>query len=323
MPILDLGYRAWTGQRTRRMLRWTVVASTGISLVWRGTWLKRLLVLATFPAVIAALGFFTYEQSMQNDEAPQLAASFITYQTGNPELAERLMRNPQAVRHDVWAQFLMWFFRYPQAVLMVVVLGIVAPRLISYDLRSRGYLLYLSRPLSPAEYLLGKTAVLWFLLAMITTVPALIVYLSGVLLSPGIIVFEQTWDLPIRVILATCVLAIPTSAVAVCYSSLTPESRFAGFAWFTTWILGWVTYAIMTSSVLMASAGELSEQQTQNILSGWQFVSPYHTLGKLQLGVFGLVDDWTALIQPITTCLIVSAVSLVIAYRRIAGTLRT
>lgn len=210
MPILDLGYRRWFGKRTPRSLRWTVVALTGIALVWRGTWLRRLLIMATFPAVFAVFGFFSYEQAVQGETSPRIVSSILANQLQSPELAMRVMENPAAARHGVWSQFLMWFFRYPQAVLMVVVLGIVAPRLISFDLRSRGYLLYLSRPLTPAEYLLGKAAVLWFLLGMITTVPALLVYAAGVLLSPGFIVVEQTWDLPFRVLLATCVLAIPT-----------------------------------------------------------------------------------------------------------------
>lgn len=322
MPILDLGYRRWSGERTPRPMRWGVVARTGIALIWRGAWLRRLLLIATFPAVFAVFGFFAYEQAVQGQAPPRLVATILSRQLRAPELADRLLEDPAAVRHDVWAQFLMWLFRYPQAVLMVVVLGIVAPRLISYDLRSRGYLLYLSRPLTPAEYLLGKTAVLWFLLAMITTVPALLVYVAGVLLSPGLVVVEHTWDLPLRVLLATCVLAIPTSSLAICYSSLTTESRFAGYAWFATWILGWVTYAIMTSSALVSGPRPRERWESGEIFSAWQFVSPYHTLGKLQAGVFGLVPDWTELVLPAICCAAVSVLSFVVSHRVISGTLR-
>ena len=34
------------------------------------------------------------------------------------------------------------FFRYPQAIAMVLVVGLIAPMMISYDFRSKAYLLY-------------------------------------------------------------------------------------------------------------------------------------------------------------------------------------
>jgi len=53
----------------------------------------------------------------------------------------------------------------------------VAPALIAPDLRNNGLALYLSRPFSRAEYMLGKLAVLALLISTITWVPGILLYL--------------------------------------------------------------------------------------------------------------------------------------------------
>ncbi len=54
---------------------------------------------------------------------------------------------------------------------------VVGPALISPDLRNNGLPLYLSRPFSRAEYVLGKGAVLAILMSAITWVPGLLLFL--------------------------------------------------------------------------------------------------------------------------------------------------
>ncbi len=71
--------------------------------------------------------------------------------------------DPSTARHEVWSLLLMTFFRYPQAVLMVLLVGMIAPPLISQDFRSRAFLLYFSRPITPVEYVFGKAMVVWVL----------------------------------------------------------------------------------------------------------------------------------------------------------------
>jgi ABC-2 type transport system permease protein len=52
----------------------------------------------------------------------------------------------------------------------------VGPALIAPDLRNNGLALYLSRPFSRAEYVLGKMSVLMVLLSLITWVPGLLLF---------------------------------------------------------------------------------------------------------------------------------------------------
>ena len=65
----------------------------------------------------------------------------------------------------MWSWLLYTFLRYPQGGIMVLMVGIIAPPLISQDVRSRAFLLYFSRPLARWQYALGKLATVWFYLA--------------------------------------------------------------------------------------------------------------------------------------------------------------
>jgi hypothetical protein len=236
---------------------------------------------------------------------------------------EKMTSDPDQGRHYAWAFILYNLFRYPQAFGMIVVMGLVAPRLISYDLRSRGYLLYLSRPLTPGEYIFGKALVLYFLLFMISALPALMIYLTGLVLTPDSTAFFQTWDLPLRILLATTVLMIPTTAVALAFSSVTQESRFAGFAWFALWVLGAVIYYVLwfasTVDLQMGGGGRPGEVQNWSLL---KLFSPYETLGYMQQQVFGLTSSDEIVWSPWVVALIVSVLGYGVAYWRVSRVLK-
>ncbi len=319
MPLLDLGYRNWEGTRTPRSLRWLVVTVTGATMIWRGYWLRTILALSLSPIIFTVFGFFIFEQGLQDPESRSVITQVVRRQFGMEELARNIMTNPEVARHEVWSLFLLNFFKQSQLYCMVVVLGLTAPRLISYDLRSRAYLLYLSRPLSPVEYLLGKASVLWFLLLAIATAPALCVYVFGVLISPTWKVVFDTWDLPLRILAATAIVALPTSALAIFYSSMTTESRFAGFAWFATWIVGWVTYSVLTS---VTAFGNTNNESLSSQFFKWQMLSPYHTLGQTQSIAFGANQSDEPFWLPISLCIAVTIAGFYLAHRRIAGMLR-
>jgi hypothetical protein len=240
--------------------------------------------------VVAGAVFFFYEQSIT--ERPVLRgrlANMLGDVFGMPELKKTIRSDPDSVRHLVWSRILLTYFRYPQSVAMVLVVGLIAPRLISYDLRSRAHLLYFSRPLRIWEYVLGKSMIVWFYMAVITTIPALCLCVIGVLMSTSWDVVADTWDLPLRILAASAVLILPTSALALAFSSLTHESRYATLAWISTWVIGGVSYLTLTASAISR------DRPMSVVAQDWIGVSPYHCLGLLQQSVFGLAPEtvWT------------------------------
>ena len=172
--VIHLGYRGWSGRQAPGWMRWTVIATVGVRRTWQSLWVKRMLFLAWLPAVWFGIGFFIWEQAALYPEWRQLLTPFLQGMPHTPEfdgIRESIRNgNLEVSRHAVWGWLLQTFFRYPQGVLVVMIVGMISPPLISQDIRSRAFLLYFSRPLTRGEYLLGKLGTLCAYLAMISTV---------------------------------------------------------------------------------------------------------------------------------------------------------
>ena len=265
MQLNELGFRGWNSLTGSPHWRWLCIAQTGIKLAWANRWLRRVMLFVWMPSLALAAGFFAYEQGVQNEEVLKglVLASGMT--SLEPGLAEGVLESPEDARRDVWAYLLLTFFRRPQGLALVLVVGFIAPRLIAQDVQSRAFLLYFSRPITPWQYIAGKAAILWTYLALITTLPALILYLLGILMSPTLTVITDTWDLPFRILAASVVMMAPTTLLALAFSSLTIESRFAGFAWFTVWVIGWVAYSALSGADMAAEMQRTDWSQVNEI----------------------------------------------------------
>jgi hypothetical protein len=321
MPIHDLGYRAWEGVRSSESLRWFVIAQNAFLRAWSNQWLRRLLFLVWIPAVFFGALFFVYERAIASNEsfqALQGAAALLTpYQD---VLDETLAMDPKESRHMVWSALLLSFFRYPQATSMVLVVSLVAPPLIARDVRTKAFLIYFSRPISRLEYILGKSATVWGYLMLISTAPALALYVLAVSLSPSIEVVVYTWDLPLRVLAATAVLLIPTTAMALAFSAITRHVVTAGFLWYGVWIMGGMAQWILWS---VDRAVELESGGRQQLDSHrWDLVSLYHTLGQVQSYIFD-PDSGTAMVAwAVVSLTCVTLLSLVVLYWRVSAPMR-
>ncbi|MFP6750615.1 MAG: ABC transporter permease subunit [Pirellulaceae bacterium] len=219
-------------------------------------------------------------------------------------------------RSTIWRIGFYTFFRRSQGILMVLLVGMIAPGLISRDMQSRAFLLYFSRPITPFQYLLGKATTVWIFLLAVTTLPALLVYLVGVLFSPGLGVILNTWDIPLRILLATAVLTIPTTMLALCLSSLVNESRYARFAWFAIWIVGFLSASILFTADLQASGNY------DIWTSRWAFLSPYHVLGIVERWAFGLMERPADVIPYLAILGVVTVVCFGTLMRRITAPIR-
>lgn len=107
---------------------------------------------------------------------PPLFISIWIYFSNNADLQNALQSvggggNILQVDADVFRVFL-----HMQGALAFVLTLIIGPGLISRDLANNGLPLYLSRPISRAEYVIGKLSVLFILLSGISWVPGLMLY---------------------------------------------------------------------------------------------------------------------------------------------------
>ena len=322
MAVNSLGYRGWRGKVAPAWTRSVVIAKTGIRRAWQSVWLKRLLFFSWMPAMWFAVGFFALEKVLEFPELRYWLDRFI--RSNHPRMnavADMLASGDVAsARHDVWSWILMTFIRHPQSVLMSLLVGLIAPPLISQDIRSRAFLLYFSRPIDRFEYVIGKLATVVGYLAMISAFPALAIFVVGVFLSPNLNVLADTWDVPLRIIGATIAMSIPTASFALCLSSMTQETRTAAFAWFATLILGAITFNFVSAMEGMNSA-DIGQTSLLVSDSNWSLVSLYHTLGFVQSWTFGFVE-FRDVYGSVIVLILLTIVSLVILMRRVVAPMR-
>ena len=236
------------------------------------------------------------------------------------------IRNSQddvEARNRIWSWLLMTFFRYSQAVLILMIVGFVTPSLISQDLRSRAYLLYFSRPIGKLEYIFGKLAIPAAYIMFVSTFPALILYFFAIMMSPSADVFWTTWDIPLRIIISSVTLIVPTACLALMLSSLTEESRYASFAWFAVWILGHGAWMSITAGeAIRLGTGARDPAVAESLMvKQWSSLSIYNNLGDVQTWIFGFqsfTDIWPAF----AVLSAITVVSILILLRRVAAPLR-
>ena len=215
----------------------------------------------------------------------------------------------------------MTVFRYPQATMIIYLHGLITPGMIARDIRTRAYLIYFTNPIGRREYITGKLAIPAVFLLLVTTLPALCLYVLGVSLSPELSVVLSTWDIPIRIILASVVLIIPTACLSLMLSSLTAESRFATFAWFSVWILGHGAWMAIWMMQGIRTGTDPIQALSDPVVNGWSCLSLYNNLGNVQSWIFGLNDLGSALPGMIVLSLL-SIISIYILFRRVSAPIR-
>ncbi len=119
------------------------------------------------------------------------------------------------------------------AVLLAIVIG---PGLMSRDLANNGLPLYLSRPISRAEYVLGKTSVLFILLSAITWVPGLWLYALQGILDDGDWMTRHL-RIAVGLVVGSCLWILLLSLMALAFSAWVkwrPVATFTMFMIFPT-----------------------------------------------------------------------------------------
>jgi len=361
LPIHDLGYRPWKGKLGGAFSRTKAIAEAGIKLVGKNRWLRRMLIVAWLPVLYWGIAFFFVGQSLEqpvSKNMPEQMAEFeelfeeatgkeiqtdqSMLQLDREEAAsqiERMFRRVPRVqmladsirnsesdveaRNRIWSWLLMCFFRYSQSVLILMIVGFVAPPLVSQDLRSRAYLLYFSRPIGKLEYIFGKLAVPGAYIMFVSSFPALILYVFAIMMSPSADVFWTTWDIPLRIMVSSVVLILPTASLALMLSSLTEESRYASFSWFATWVLGHGAWLVISVSEAIRMRTPTSDPLVaeSSMVTTWSPLSIYNNLGDVQAWVFGF-RNFSEIWPAFTVLSVITIVSLLVLYRRVAAPLR-
>jgi ABC-2 type transport system permease protein len=224
MPIHDQGYRRYGGLKARTGTAWMVIARAGIrSMIGKRAFLGLLLV-SWFPFFVRAVQFYAAANLTNVPQASLLAPSA-----------------------DTFRQFL-----EQQQTFVFFVTVYVGAGLIANDRRANALQIYLSKPLTRAEYVLGKLAILMTFLALVTWLPAIVLLIVQIAFAGNFTFFSNNVFLFPAITVFAFIEITLAAATMLALSSLSNSSRYvailyAAVIFFTQAVYG-VLYAVTRST---------------------------------------------------------------------------
>ena len=217
MPIHDQGYRRYGGDKARTGTNWMVITRAGIRTMFAKRAFIALLLLAWFPFVVRAVQI---------------------YAAANLPQAAFLAPTPETFRQFLEQQRTFVFF----------VTVYVGAGLIANDRRANALQIYLSKPLTRAEYVFGKLAILMTFLVMVTWLPAIVLLIVQISFAGNFVFFRNNVFLFPAITVFAFLEVTLASATMLALSSLSKSSRYvailyAAVIFFTQAIYG-VMYAV-------------------------------------------------------------------------------
>ncbi|RKU11505.1 hypothetical protein C6501_12700 [Candidatus Poribacteria bacterium] len=211
MPIHTQDYRHWEGTlKPRNHTRWWVIAKAELKLLAQRKIVR--LIVALPPVIyILSYGIFIYIFNI----LPHVPTEFD-------------------IDSGFFQGFLFRLETFPSAFLVALVVIFGGAGLIANDLKHNALSLYLSKPISWVDYLIGKFIVIGSLLFCMTLIPGLLLFLEHVLLTDTPFLKENYW-LPLPIIVYSLVITIITSLLMLFFSSLTTNSRYATIGFCAVW----------------------------------------------------------------------------------------
>lgn len=234
MPIHDQGYRRYGGARDAVGRAWQVILRAGVRSVLGQRRFMALLLLAWAPFVVRAVQIY-------------IASNF-------PQAAIL------APRAETFREFL-----DQQGIFVFFVTIYVGAGLIANDRRANALQLYLSKPLTRAEYVAGKLSILFLFLVFVTWAPAMGLLLVEVLFAGSFAFVRQHLFLLPAITLFSLLQVLLASMTMLALSSMSKSSRFvgimyAGLMFFTSALFNAVRGITRQSSLAWLSPGAALEQ---------------------------------------------------------------
>ncbi len=232
MPIHTQNYRHWEGTlKTHSYTRWWIIAKAELKLLAQRK-IVRLIV-----AIPPLMYIFAHAVLIYIGQIP--GVDFIK------------------IDGNFFQQFLFRIEPLPATFFVALVAIFGGSGLIATDLKNNALSLYLSKPLSWKDYLIGKFAAIGILLGCLTLIPGLLLFLVQSLLGGTSFLKENYW-IPFSIIGYSVIIILSTSLLILLFSSLTTNSRYAIIGFSAVWFGSPVLYEVLrmithTSKVALVS----------------------------------------------------------------------
>ena len=223
MPIHDQGYRRYGGEKARTGTGWMVITRAGVRTFFAKRAFLGLLLVAWFPFFVRAVQI---------------------YAAANLPQAQFLAPTAETFRQFLDQQQIFVFF----------ITVYVGAGLIANDRRANALQIYLSKPITRAEYIFGKLAILMIFLSLVTWLPAIVLLIVQISFAGNFSFLARNLFLFPAITVFSFISVTMVAAAMLALSSLSNSSRYVGILYaavifFTQAVYG-VVYAVTRSSAM-------------------------------------------------------------------------
>jgi ABC-2 type transport system permease protein len=205
-PIVDVSYRGYDGPLRSHGARWWVVALATMRLARRKPLVWVLAALALWPYAWAGVSLY-----LRTRLGAAGAFNPLTAQLSTDKFAVVFFR---AIDNQGFLLFI-----------LCLVLGSAA---IAADIRTNALQVYLSRPITRIDYLIGKWAGIFLPLYAVAVIPALLVYAGGLLAFWSDGFWQEDRLLILRLLIACAIPAIVHASLMLGFSAWSRSPTMAG-----------------------------------------------------------------------------------------------
>jgi ABC-2 type transport system permease protein len=272
MPIHDQGYRHYSGQRAAHGGAWWVIARTHMMSSVRYRWFIVVLVVAWVPFVVRAVQIY--------------------FASTNAQVAQLLATTP-----DTFREFL------SQQRLFVFLVIIMQSGLIADDRRTNALQLYLSKPLTRVEYILGKLIPPLAFVLGVTLLPAVLLLILQIVFAGSLTFLSANLFLMPAIVLFSLVQALLSAFAIVALSSLSKSRRFV---------------AIMYAGIVFFTAAVYQVLRLITNSRRWAVISPGEMLDVIANAIFrARGEPAVPVFVAVLTIAVIIGLSMLILERRI------
>jgi len=241
MPLHDTSYQHWQGVHLGLWSRRWVIARNGLTACLQIKGMRQLATVCWLAGLIMTAMLFFIGQllvadsvvvqwvSTLNPNLQTFARLLTAWLEQHPEISVRTTQN-----------VLFYYFSIDLMPFSIFALGMAIPLLVTRDLASNAIIIYASKAVSRGDYLLGKFATAFGLIALTWLGPVCAAWFMGNLLAPDWRFFWHSRAALAHVLLyGLCSMSF-LSLLALGVSALSTKEKATPTYWFLWWVLGGV-----------------------------------------------------------------------------------
>ena len=230
---LGVGYRRW------------VIATSGLQRLLRTRFFRWLLMGAWSAGILIAAAGFVFSQSVATGGwLENLAVRFgPRAEAVVAAIGGIVTLYPDILVHGVFT-LIFWAHSFLGLWLSLLALTTLVPSLITRDRASNALIVYLSRPLTSADYLLGKLGTIVGVLLLVWTGPLLFGWLLSMLFATDRDFIFYSFGPLLRALAFNGIALVTLAAIALGVSALGRNSRIT----VVVWICLWTVFGVMATN---------------------------------------------------------------------------